>query len=89
MTDEANPMRELKEDPYLTLISKLGTRFELVCPKKGYKAKTTEHLAEWLILAGRCVVDENGLLLPFDIPYRAAWQIARLMQAAKIKVPHD
>ena len=88
MTDETF-LHEPQDDPYLALVSKLGTRFELVCPKKGYKAKNTEALAEWIMLAGRAVLDEKNLLMPLNIPYYAAWQIARMMQIAKLKVPHD
>ncbi len=83
-----NFKREPQDDPYLALISKLGsTRFELVCPPKGYKAKNIEALAEWIIMAGNSIVDEDGLLMPINIPPYAAWQIARMMQIAKVKVP--
>lgn len=53
----------------------------------GYKPKTAEELAEWLVMASMNVVDKDGLRLPHRLPPYAAYQIARMMQIAKLKVP--
>lgn len=63
---------------------KHGTRFDLLY---GYKPKTTEELAEWLLIAARNVVDAEGLRTFSNLKPFEAYQIARMMQIAKLKVP--
>ena len=61
-----------------------GTRADLLyC----YKPKTVEQLAEWLMMASNEVRDENGKLMGNPLKPYAAYQIARMMQNAKLKVP--
>jgi hypothetical protein len=79
-------MREPKDSPLHQFISKHGTTMEMLC---GYKPKRTEELAEWLMIASRNVVDEEGRLVIVPIKLFAAYQIARMMQIAKLKVPKD
>jgi hypothetical protein len=61
-----------------------GNRMDLLY---GYKPKTAEELAEWLVMASMNVVDKDGLRVMYMIPPYAAYQIARMMQIAKLKVP--
>ena len=54
-----------------------------------YKPKTTEELAEWILMASRNLVDQDGKsifnpLMPF-----MGYQIARMMQIAKLKIPKE
>jgi hypothetical protein len=87
MTDDANWFtREPKDSPLHQFISKHGTTIEMLY---GYKPKRTEELAEWLMIASRNVVDEEGRLVFDPIKPFAAYQIARMMQIAKLKVPKD
>ena len=51
------------------------------------KIDTTHELAEWIVLASMNVVDKDGLHIMYMIPPYAAYQIARMMQIAKLKVP--
>jgi hypothetical protein len=52
-----------------------------------YEPKSTYELAEWILMAATNLKDPEGkrILNPLE-PYQA-WQIARMMQAAKLKVP--
>lgn len=87
MTDEENYfMREPNDSPLYNFVSKHGTTMEILC---GYKPKSTEELTEWLMLASRNIVDEKGFLVFERIKPFAAYQIARMMQIAKLKVPKD
>ena len=52
-----------------------------------YKPKSTEELAEWLMMAARNLKDEDGKRIYFRLEGQLAWQIASMMQAAKLKVP--
>lgn len=52
-----------------------------------YKPKTTEQLAEWLMIACRNLTDAEGKRIYFRLEGHLAWQIAKMMQAAKLKVP--
>jgi hypothetical protein len=85
MTDEEDWfVREPKDNPLHSFVSKHGTAMEML---RGYKPKSAEELAEWIMIAARNVVDKDGLrtfssLKPFE-----AYQIARMMQIAKLKVP--
>ena len=61
-----------------------GTEMDLLyC----YKPKTTEQLAEWLMMASNSVVDQDGRRIINPLKPYAAYQIARMMQIAKLKVP--
>jgi hypothetical protein len=53
----------------------------------GYKPKTAEELAEWLVMACNYIVDADGLRVMYRLPPYAAYQIARMMQIAELKVP--
>jgi hypothetical protein len=87
MTDESDYfMREPNDSPLHKFVSKHGTTMEML---RGYKPKRTEELAEWLMIASRNVVDAEGLLVFVPLKPFAAYQIARMMQIAKLKVPHD
>ena len=52
-----------------------------------YKPKSTEELAEWLMMAARNLKDEDGKRIYFRLEGHLAWQIASMMQEAKLKVP--
>ena len=52
-----------------------------------YKPKSTEELAEWLMMAARNLKDEDGKRIYFRLEGQLAWQIASMMQAANLKVP--
>ena len=52
-----------------------------------YKPKSTEELAEWLMMAARNLKDSEGKRIYFRLEPALAYQIARMMQAAKLKVP--
>ena len=52
-----------------------------------YKPKSTEELAEWLMMAARNLKDEDGKRIYFRLEGVLAIQIARMMQEAKLKVP--
>lgn len=61
-----------------------GTRMDLLY---GYNPKTIEELAEWLMMASNSVVDDKGRRIIDPLKPYAAYQIARMMQIAKLKVP--
>jgi len=52
-----------------------------------YKPKSTEELAEWLMMAARNLKDEDGRVIYFRIDPALAYQIACMMQEAKLEVP--
>lgn len=52
-----------------------------------YKPNSTEGLAEWLLIAARNIVDKDGLRIMSSMKPFEAYQIARMMQIAKLKVP--
>lgn len=52
-----------------------------------YKPKSTEELAEWLMMAARNLKDLEGKVIYFRLEGHLAWQIARMMQEAKLEVP--
>jgi hypothetical protein len=52
-----------------------------------YKPKDVEQLAEWLMMAGRCAVDKEGKRIFFRLEPSIAYQMAKMMQAAKLEVP--
>ena len=52
-----------------------------------YKPKSTEELAEWLMMAARNLKDEEGKRIYFRLDAALAYQIACMMQAANLKVP--
>ena len=52
-----------------------------------YEPKSTEELAEWLMMAARNLKDEEGKRIYWRLDPFMAYQIARMMQIAKLKVP--
>ena len=52
-----------------------------------YKPKSTEELAEWLMMAARNLTDADGKRIYFRLEPSMAHQIASMMQEAKLKVP--
>jgi hypothetical protein len=52
-----------------------------------YKPKSTEELAEWLMMAARNLKDQEGKVIYFRLEGHLAWQIAHMMQEAKLEVP--
>ena len=52
-----------------------------------YKPKNTGELAEWLMMAARNLKDEEGKRIYWRLDLFMAWQIASMMQEAKLKVP--
>ena len=84
MSDNDWFMREPEDNPLLALTSKHGTLMERLVK---HKIKSTEDLAEWLLLASRNLVDNDGLRILSPLKPYMAYQIARMMQIAKLKVP--
>lgn len=75
MTEETDWfMREPNDNPTMEMLY-------------GYKPKTAEELAEWLLIAARNVVDADGLRTISNLKPFEAYQIARMMHIAKLKVP--
>lgn len=54
-----------------------------------YKPNSTEELAEWLMMAACNLKDEDGKRIYWRLDPFMALQIARMMQAAKLKVPNE
>ena len=54
-----------------------------------YQPKTAEQLTEWLMMCANGVLDKDGLRLPYKLPPYVAWQMARMMQIARLDVPRD
>lgn len=52
-----------------------------------YKPKSTEELAEWLMMAARNLKDQEGKIIYFRLEPALAFQIAQMMQDAKLEVP--
>jgi len=52
-----------------------------------YKPKSTEELAEWLMMAARNLKDAEGKRIYFRLDPSLAIQIASMMQDAKLEVP--
>ena len=52
-----------------------------------YKPKSTQELAEWLMMAARNLKDLEGKVIYFRLEGHLAWQIASMMQEAKLEVP--
>ena len=52
-----------------------------------YKPKSTEELAEWFMMAARNLKDGEGKIIYFRLESHLAWQIANMMQEAKLTVP--
>lgn len=52
-----------------------------------FEPKSTQQLAEWLMVAFRNLTDAEGKRIYFRLEGHLAWQIAEMMQAAKLKVP--
>ena len=52
-----------------------------------YKPKSTEELAEWLMMAARNLKDADGKVIYFRLEPALAYQIAQMMQEAKLEVP--
>lgn len=77
-------MHEPKDDPLLAFTSKNGTVMERLVK---HKIKTTEDLAEWLLIASANLVDSDGLHILSPLKPFMAYQLARMMQIAKVKVP--
>ena len=52
-----------------------------------YKPKNRQELAEWLMMAARNLKDEEGKRIYWRLDPWMAYQIARMMQDAKLEVP--
>jgi hypothetical protein len=52
-----------------------------------YKPKSTEELAEWLMMAARNLKDKEGKRIYWRLDPFLAYQIARMMQEANLEVP--
>ena len=52
-----------------------------------YKPKNTEELAEWLMMAARNLKDGEGKRIYYRLESPLAYQIAIMMQKAKLEVP--
>ena len=52
-----------------------------------YKPKSTEELAEWLMMAARNLKDKDGKVIYFKLDFALAHQIACMMQKAELEVP--
>lgn len=54
-----------------------------------YKPKSTEELAEWILMAARNLTDQEGKLIYSPLKPFMAHQIARMMQMADLKIPKE
>lgn len=63
---------------------KHGTPLDMLI---NYKPKSVEQLAEWLLMAAKNTVDQEGKRIFFQLDHSIAYQIAQMMQIAKLKVP--
>ena len=54
-----------------------------------YKPKTTEELAEWILIASRNLVDQEGKLIFNPLRPYMGYQLARMMQIANLKIPKE
>ena len=84
LQDALNEAGLLINDGYFTVEPPATENLDMLC---GYKPSGTEELAEWLMIAGRNIVDADGLRTLYKLPPYVAWQIARMMQIADLKVP--
>jgi len=66
------------------LEEKLGTSMDMLMD---YKPKSVEQLAEWLMMASRNTVDQYGKRIFFHLDPYIAFQMAQMMQMAKLKIP--
>lgn len=72
------------EDARKKIMEKFGTPMDMLMD---YKPKSAEQLAEWLMMAARNTVDQEGKRIYFRLDDSIAYQIALMMQMAKLKVP--
>ena len=75
----------MTEEDWFTVEPKEGPTLDML---GDYKPQNVNELAEWIMIAGRNLVDENSLRIHSPIKPFMAWQMARMMQLAKLKVPH-
>ena len=54
-----------------------------------YKPKSTAELAEWILMAARNLIDQDGLVIYTPLKPFMGYQIARMMQMANLKIPKD
>jgi hypothetical protein len=54
-----------------------------------YKPKSVEQLAEWLMMAARCTVDQEGKRIFYRLEGPIAFQMAQMMQKAELKIPEN
>ena len=54
-----------------------------------YKPKSTEELAEWILMAARNLVDQEGKFIYSPLKPFMGYQIARMMQKANLEMPKD
>jgi hypothetical protein len=54
-----------------------------------YKPKSTEELAEWILMAARNLVDQDGLVIFSPLRPFMGYQIARMMQIANLEIPKE
>jgi hypothetical protein len=52
-----------------------------------YKPKSTEELAEWILMAARNLTDQDGLVIFNPLKPFMGYQIARMMQIANLNIP--
>ena len=54
-----------------------------------YEPKITEELAEWILMAARNLVDQEGKLIFSPLRPYMGYQLARMMQIANLKIPKE
>ena len=72
------------EEARKKIMEEFGTPMEMLM---AYKPKSVEQLAEWLMMAGRCAVDQEGKRIFFRLDGSIALQMAQMMQIAELKIP--
>ena len=60
---------------------------ELMKILMGYKPTSVEQLAEWIVIAARNAVDQDGNHRYSRLDHSIAYQVAQMMQMAKLKIP--
>jgi hypothetical protein len=54
-----------------------------------YKPRSTEELAEWILMASRNLVDQEGKFIYSPLKPFMGYQLARMMQKANLKIPKE
>ena len=74
------------EEARKRITEQFGTPMDMLM---AYKPKDVEQLAEWLMMAARLTVDQEGKRIFFRLDGPIAYQMAKMMQMAELKIPEN